>query len=178
RIVLGGQHDRAENEIFGPILAIVPVPNISVALEYIRRHDSPLVLYAFSKDPKFRAYVRENTLSGMFVENDVIVHGASVVTPFGGVGGSGYGGYKGKYSYDLFSHAKPCFNSPKWRDTIAGLRFPPYTPAKLNRLKTFLLESVPYPRPGQPKPFNWTRLLVHAVLVGVLALNKDRLLAA
>jgi len=75
-IVLGGQTDKAdkyiaptvvqnvsfndclmEEEIFGPILAIVPVPDVQAALTYVNTRDHPLAISVFSQDAKFRAYV-------------------------------------------------------------------------------------------------------------------------
>ncbi|KIJ47484.1 hypothetical protein M422DRAFT_248901, partial [Sphaerobolus stellatus SS14] len=107
-VVLGGKTIRAEKyveptivqnvsfedslmsqEIFGPILPIIPVKSIEIALEYIKQNDTPLALYVFSKDAKFRAYIKDNTLSGSFMENDVLLTGATPIIPFGGVGSSG-----------------------------------------------------------------------------------------
>ncbi|KIJ27614.1 hypothetical protein M422DRAFT_190818 [Sphaerobolus stellatus SS14] len=146
RIVLGGDADREERyiaptivqdvsfddilmeeELFGPILSIVPIRSFEIGVQYINAHGAPLALYVFSEDSKFCAYVRDNTISGSFLVNDTVIHGASMTMPFGGVGASGYGAQKGIHSFNTFTHRKPCFKSPKWFDRILNVRFPPYT---------------------------------------------------
>ncbi|KAF8519640.1 NAD-aldehyde dehydrogenase [Hysterangium stoloniferum] len=212
-IVVGGEGIRAEKyiaptivqnvsfddslmteELFGPILCIIPVPSIEIGLQYIRSHDSPLALYVFSKDSKFRKYgkyislitsppnilhnarsVRENTLSGMFFENDVVLQGGSSVTPFGGVGPSGYGAHKGKYSFDMFTHHRSSYSSPSWIDVIMGVRFPPYTDVTLKKVNSLVLPTIPYPRPGESAPFNWKRYVTFAVVFAAVAMNKQRI---
>ncbi|GJJ14523.1 hypothetical protein Clacol_008787 [Clathrus columnatus] len=116
-----------KEEIFGPVLPIVPVPDVDTAIKYINDHDNPLALYVFTKDEKFSTRVRENTLSGMFIVNDVLLEAASSITPFSGVGSSGYGSHRGKYSFDTFVHKRAALRSPNWIDFILGFRFPPYT---------------------------------------------------
>ncbi|KAF8472175.1 aldehyde dehydrogenase [Gautieria morchelliformis] len=195
-VVLGGDTDRADKyiaptvvqnvsfsdslmseELFGPILAIVPVPSMDAALEYVNNHDAPLALYVFSKDAKFRAHVRANTLSGMFVENDVVVQGGSSITPFGGVGPSGYGSHKGKYSFDTFVHHRSSFNSPKWIDSVEATRFPPYT-GKVVTNANALVPSIPYPRPGAQKPpTKWGRWAFLSLAFALIAANRQRIVA-
>ena len=38
------------DEIFGPILPIMAVDNVTEAIDYINSHDKPLALYVFSKN--------------------------------------------------------------------------------------------------------------------------------
>ena len=56
--------------------------------------------------------------------------------PFGGVGESGMGSYHGKFSFDAFSHKKAVLHRSFAGD--ASVRYPPYTPGKLNLLKALL----------------------------------------
>ncbi|KAF8581488.1 aldehyde dehydrogenase [Ramaria rubella] len=165
---------QASSELFGPILAIVPVPDIKAAVDYVNSRDNPLALYIFSRDSKTREYVRENTLSGMVVENDVVLHGGSSVTPFGGVGASGYGSHKGKYSFDTFTHQRASFHSPKWIDLMMYIRFPPYTKKTLAKANSTVMPPIPYPRPGQ-KSSSWKSWIVLAVTFGLIAASKERL---
>jgi aldehyde dehydrogenase (NAD+) len=54
--------------------------------------------------------------------------------PFGGVGGSGFGAYRGKHTFEVFSHFKGVMLSPTWFDL--PLKYPPY--GSLKFLKKFL----------------------------------------
>jgi acyl-CoA reductase-like NAD-dependent aldehyde dehydrogenase len=44
------------------------------------------------------------------IRNIIIAAGV----PFGGIGPSGSGNYKGKYSFDTFSHARAVIKVPSW----------------------------------------------------------------
>jgi len=39
---------------------------------------------------------------------NILLNFCNFRVPFGGVGPSGMGGYHGKFSFDTFSHKKPC----------------------------------------------------------------------
>ncbi|KAG0283531.1 hypothetical protein BGZ98_006296, partial [Dissophora globulifera] len=49
----------------------------------------------------------KETLSGAVSVNDVASCGLNEALPFGGVGDSGMGRYRGKYSIETFSHSRP-----------------------------------------------------------------------
>ncbi|KAF8579074.1 aldehyde dehydrogenase [Ramaria rubella] len=183
-IAIGGDTDSSEKEIFGPILPIVPVPNVDAAIRYINSQckqkttlrEHPLAIYVFSIDAKLRSYVREQTMSGSFLENDVILHGGSPALPFGGVGASGYGSHRGKFSFDAFTHFRSSFHSPKWIDYLLWMRFPPYTAKTLRKAQSSLMPPIPYPRPGETPPFNWKWWTMLACLFVLLAINQQRLI--
>ncbi|KAF8585282.1 aldehyde dehydrogenase [Ramaria rubella] len=196
-VILGGQTSRADKyiaptvvqnvsfndplmkeEIFGPILPIVPVHDVAAALDYINSHDHPLALYIFSKNAKLRDYVRRHTLSGSFLENDVLMNGGVSAVPFGGVGASGYGSHKGKYSFDMFTHSRAALRSPGWIDLLMGARFPPYTDETLKKLNATILPPIPYARPGAKEPLHWGRWVLLSLSLAVLAANHQRVLKA
>lgn len=56
--------------------------------------------------------------------------------PFGGVGGSGFGRYHGKYSFDNFSHEKVVVMRSFLVDF--WFRYPPWTNQKLQLIKAGL----------------------------------------
>jgi coniferyl-aldehyde dehydrogenase len=93
-------------EIFGPILPIVPIENTSAAITYINQRPNPLALYWFGKNKKQLTQVLQETRSGGVTINDVFLHGMLETLPFGGVGASGVGNYHGKAGFDTFSHQK------------------------------------------------------------------------
>lgn len=94
-------------EIFGPILPILPFTDIDDCVEYVNEHPTPLALYYFTSSKKRMRYMINHTTSGGVCINDTIVHVVNNRLPFGGVGQSGMGAYHGRYSFELFSHAKP-----------------------------------------------------------------------
>ncbi|KAG8899350.1 hypothetical protein FRB99_006771, partial [Tulasnella sp. 403] len=116
-----------EEELFGPIMPIVPVKSIQEALDYTNSRDHPLSLYIFSQDPKFKKNIIENTQSGAVDVNETVIHMAVPGLPFGGVGASGYGQHTGRFSFETFTHFRSSLDSPRWVDLVFGWRFPPYT---------------------------------------------------
>ena len=94
------------DEIFGPILPIIPFDDIDDCVEHINTHPTPLALYYFTTSKKSAQYIVEHTESGGMCINDTIVHVANHHLPFAGKGRSGMGRYHGRYSFETFSHAK------------------------------------------------------------------------
>ncbi|KAM5263608.1 aldehyde dehydrogenase family 3 member A2 isoform 2-T2 [Ctenodactylus gundi] len=74
-----------QEEIFGPILPIVPVKNVDEAINFINEREKPLALYIFSHNNKLIRRVIEETSSGGVTGNDVIMHFTLNSLPFGGV---------------------------------------------------------------------------------------------
>ncbi|CDO77936.1 hypothetical protein BN946_scf184773.g2 [Trametes cinnabarina] len=155
------------DEIFGPVLAIVPVDSVDEAIKFINSRDPPLAVYVFSADEAFKRKVFDNTRSGAANANEVVITTAVPGLPMGGVGSSGYGYYTGKEAFLEFTHWRVSIDNPGWADKIAfGFRFPPHKPSKMLAM---LSPPLP-PRPGVAKKQATTRrwaLWVALVLVGV-----------
>jgi len=117
------------DEIFGPILPVVPVDSMDDAIKFVNARPKPLALYVFSSNSKTADDVITQTSSGATSVNECLMHIACPNLPFGGVGPSGMGAYNGKYGFDTFSHAKAVLKKPLMSDP--SLRFPPYTNTKL-----------------------------------------------
>lgn len=113
-----------EEEIFGPLLPIVPYTSAEEAIQYIRRLPPPLALYVFSESSATHQYFLEKIPSGGACLNDTLMHIGSSRLPFGGVRDSGVGQYHGRYSFETFSHARSVVKTPTWIDL--PLRYPPY----------------------------------------------------
>ncbi|KDQ10043.1 hypothetical protein BOTBODRAFT_137325 [Botryobasidium botryosum FD-172 SS1] len=194
-IVVGGQTDKAdlwvaptvvknvkaddvlmEHEIFGPIVPIVPVKDVDSAIEFVNSRDHPLAVYVFSDDPKFKAKVIENTLSGGVVMNDTLIQAAFDDLPIGGVGASGYGSYGGKNGFDTFTHRRPFMDVPKWLDIVLGSRYAPFTPKKLKAIQSMGGKKIPYPRPGtnHAASFGWKWLSFGVLLAAIATLNRTK----
>ncbi|KAG9045869.1 hypothetical protein FS837_005537 [Tulasnella sp. UAMH 9824] len=136
-----------ENELFGPILPIVPIKDFQDAINWTTSRAHPLAVYAFTDDPKFKEYVFGNTHSGQFIVNDTNIQATIPILPFGGVGESGYGMVKGHYIFDTLSHLRATCESPRFVDMIMGWRFPPYTDAKVKQAAA-LKPRIPPLNPG------------------------------
>ncbi|WP_254801948.1 aldehyde dehydrogenase family protein [Kitasatospora sp. SUK 42] len=156
RIVTGGDHDRADRylaptvladvapdapvmreEIFGPVLPIIRVPDLDAAIAFITARDKPLALYAFTASPATRRRLTTETSSGALNFGAPNAHIAIPGLPFGGVGESGLGRYHGRHSIDTFSHQKAVLDKPLLADPLR-LAYPPFTPLKNRLLRRFL----------------------------------------
>ncbi|MDY7562346.1 coniferyl aldehyde dehydrogenase [Pseudomonas sp. 10B1] len=113
-----------QDEIFGPILPIVPYSSIDQAFAYINQRPRPLALYYFGYNKAEQQRVLEQTHSGGVCLNDTLLHVAQDDMPFGGIGASGMGHYHGHEGFLTFSKAKGVFI--KQRFNAARLIYPPY----------------------------------------------------
>lgn len=112
-------------EIFGPVLPLVPVDRAEDAVELIVARDKPLALYVFSEEKEVKELFRRRTSSGGLSFNAPLLHLSSPELPFGGVGESGTGAYHGKFSFTTFSHARAVLDKPLVPDTLRFV-YPPY----------------------------------------------------
>ena len=122
---LNDQSPLMTEEIFGPLLPIVPYDNIHEALGYILSRPRPLALYLFSRNRKLQRRVVETIPFGGGCINDTISHITTPYLPFGGTGDSGMGAYHGRCGYETFTHAKSILSKPFRPDL--PVRYPPLT---------------------------------------------------
>lgn len=113
-----------QDEIFGPILPIVPYKTLDQALAYVTERPRPLALYYFGYDKAEQQRVLTETHSGGACMNDTLLHVTQDDLPFGGIGPSGMGHYHGHEGFLTFSKAKGVFI--KQRFNAARLIYPPY----------------------------------------------------
>jgi coniferyl-aldehyde dehydrogenase len=111
-------------EIFGPILPVVPYDTLDDAIAFINAAPRPLALYYFDNDRRRTEQVLQRTVSGGASVNDTMFHFAQEGLPFGGIGPSGMGAYHGRDGFRTFSHGKGVFTQSRWAftDKLA----PPY----------------------------------------------------
>lgn len=131
RVVVGGDSDRTtkyiaptvlvdvdpaapvmREEIFGPVLPVVTVPDLDAAIGFINDRDKPLALYVFSESDGTRERIAAETSSGGIGNGLPLAHLTVSDLPFGGVGESGMGNYHGRYSIETFSHRKAVLEKP------------------------------------------------------------------
>jgi aldehyde dehydrogenase (NAD+) len=101
-----------QEEIFGPILPIVTVPDLDAAIDFINDRDKPLALYVFTESEETRRRIAAETSSGGLGYGLPLAHLTVSDLPFGGVGESGMGSYHGRYSIETFSHRKAVLAKP------------------------------------------------------------------
>jgi coniferyl-aldehyde dehydrogenase len=113
-----------QEEIFGPLLPLVPYDDLTDAIAYINARPRPLALYLFEHSPAAVNQVMRETVSGGVSLNETLMHIACGSLPFGGVGASGMGAYHGREGFAAFSQMKPVFSQS--RLNARGLLAPPY----------------------------------------------------
>ena len=113
-----------QDEIFGPLLPVVPYKDLDQAFAYINQRPRPLALYYFGYDKREQNRVLNETHSGGVCLNDTLLHVAQDDMPFGGIGASGMGHYHGHEGFLTFSKAKGVL--VKQRFNAAKLIYPPY----------------------------------------------------
>jgi coniferyl-aldehyde dehydrogenase len=125
-LLVGVNDDMAvmREEIFGPLLPILPYDTLDEAIAYVNRHPRPLALYWFGRSSARRDQVLRSTISGGVTINDVCWHVAQENLPFGGVGASGSGAYHGEHGFRTFSKEKPVLHQARFNGT--GMLRPPY----------------------------------------------------
>jgi coniferyl-aldehyde dehydrogenase len=111
-------------EIFGPLLPIVPYDRIDQAIAYVAARPHPLALYVFEENRATIDQILVHTLAGGVSVNDTLLHIAQHHLPFGGVGASGMGAYHGEQGFRTFSRMKPVLRQARWN--AIGLLNPPY----------------------------------------------------
>ncbi len=143
RVVCGGVADRArrriaptilrdvdpasavmQEEIFGPILPVLPVASLAEAVASINARPPPLALYLFTESARVEREVLARTRSGGVCVNDVVVHLTVPGLPFGGLGASGMGSCHGQAGFAAFTHWRSVLRRGNRPDP--ALRYPPY----------------------------------------------------
>jgi len=113
-----------QEEIFGPILPVVPYETLDDAIAYINARPHPLALYYFDWRNSRVKDVLARTMAGGVTVNDCIFHVGQTGLPFGGIGPSGMGHYHGYHGFETFSKKKSVFVEGRW--TPLSLLRPPY----------------------------------------------------
>ncbi|KAG2065876.1 aldehyde dehydrogenase [Suillus decipiens] len=132
-----------EEEIFGPILPIVPVDSLDEAVNFVNARSHPLVLYAFSDNEGVKQRLVSETQSGGIVFNDTFQQLAVHELPFAGVGESGYGNQVMKHTYDTFTQLRSSIDMPKEAEPHLAIRYPPHSEEAVKALTTGVYAPIP-----------------------------------
>ncbi|CAN7535340.1 coniferyl aldehyde dehydrogenase [Trinickia sp. LjRoot230] len=111
-------------EIFGPLLPLVPYDTLDDAIRYVNARARPLALYFFDDSRTNIERMLRETVSGGVAINETLLQIACEGLPFGGVGASGMGAYHGYEGFMTFSQMKPVLMQS--RLSARGLLLPPY----------------------------------------------------
>lgn len=147
RIHLGGEHDGMERyiaptvltdvsmdsppmreEIFGPLLPVIPWKTQDEALSLMRRNPFPLSAYIFTSNASTARFFTERVPFGGGCVNHCMLQFGNPDLPFGGIGTSGSGRYHGRQGFETFSHQKGIVTSSTLLDP--GVAYPPYSRLK------------------------------------------------
>jgi coniferyl-aldehyde dehydrogenase len=113
-------------EIFGPILPVVPYDDLDDAISRINAGERPLGLYVFSRDEQMAEEVLRRTSSGGACVNVCAVQGALPALGFGGIGNSGSGRHHGIAGFHEFSNPRGVVM--RGTGDLADAFLPPYGP--------------------------------------------------
>ncbi|WP_182263135.1 aldehyde dehydrogenase family protein [Rhodococcus sp. UFZ-B548] len=123
-----------EEEIFGPILPVLPYTDLKEVVATIKDRPSPLAAYIFSRNEDRVGELLATLPFGNGSVNQAILHLFFSNLPFGGIGPSGIGQYLGKTGFDSLTHDKSILFSPA-EETVESV-FPPYDAETPSRLAT------------------------------------------
>ncbi|WP_454784306.1 aldehyde dehydrogenase [Legionella sp. WA2024007413] len=122
-----------KEEIFGPILPVIPFTDLQSVLHEIKMRPHPLSLYIFGKNSDLQTQILREVSFGGGCINDVIMHVCNSQLPFGGVGESGMGSYHGEAGFKTFSHFKSILKRPFWFEL--PFKYKPYNQLKLKIIR-------------------------------------------
>ena len=169
KILIGGEMDEGEkfmeptviqvddprdslivDESFGPLIPILPVDDLDQAIRIAGEvHSTPLGLYPFGTKKETDRILNELQSGGASV-NDAFFHGSMPTLSFGGVGDSGQGAYRGKASFDCFTHRRSVTTTPGWVEMLIAIRYPPYK-GKLSKFQAMTDSTPNFDRDGKVK---------------------------
>lgn len=95
-----------QEEIFGPLLPLIPFTQLDEVLSRINADPKPLALYLYARDEGVVKRVLDETSSGGAVVNHSLVQYLHHGLPFGGVNNSGHGSAHGFFGFKAFSHER------------------------------------------------------------------------
>ncbi|KAI7208497.1 aldehyde dehydrogenase, partial [Hortaea werneckii] len=138
------------DESFGPLIPVLPVDGLDEAIHTANAvHATPLGLYPFGSKAETDK-ILSSTRSGGASVNDAFYHASIPTLSFGGVGDSGQGAYRGKASFDCFTHRRSITTTPGWIEGMLAIRYPPFTDDKLKQFRKMQDMKPDFDRQGNP----------------------------
>lgn len=125
----------SKEEIFGPILPVVPYDSLEDLIVKLRALPTPIVTYVFSDQPSLAYAIGQQLESASVVHNQVLLQASSPHFPFGGKGQSGIGSYHGKASFEALTYEKTKYSKRNFSSSSQA--YPPYKEKTLSLLRRF-----------------------------------------
>lgn len=115
-----------EEEIFGPVLPVIPYEHIDEALTIVRSKPKPLALYVFTGQKRISEKTLREIPSGTACINDCAIQFLHHNLPFGGINNSGMGKAHGYFGFLAFSNDRPVL---KQKSGFTAIRpfYPPFS---------------------------------------------------
>lgn len=107
-------HALLRDEIFGPVLAVLPVADLGAAIAWIAARPAPLAIYLFGATAGERDAIGGATRAGAVVEGRAVEFAAFPALGFGGIGASGHGRYHGLAGFVTFSDIRARVWHGRW----------------------------------------------------------------
>ena len=95
-----------QEELFNPILPVVPCDSLDEAIRYVTARPRPLALYYYGADADEIKRLEQDVHAGGMTINDWAWHVFQGDLPFGGTGNSGIGSWRGPEGFRALSHGK------------------------------------------------------------------------
>lgn len=126
-------------EIFGPVLPIMPYKDLDTLLDTLQSRPAPLAWYCFTSETGVKRHIERRGRCGTICFNGTIHALITHELPFGGIGASGMGRYHGKAGFDAFSYT--CSVLDKHPRKGFSALYPPHTAAltMLRKVRRFLM---------------------------------------
>ncbi|HLQ82992.1 MAG TPA: aldehyde dehydrogenase family protein [Pseudogracilibacillus sp.] len=128
-----------KEEIFGPILPVIPYTDLNELLQQNLLQKDSLVVYLFSKNNKTVNLLKKQ-MKSTISQNHVIQYATNPYIAFGGNGRSGFGVYHGYAGYTSCSYERAISKSFTYKQM--NKKFPPYKKqdlALLRKLRKWLI---------------------------------------
>lgn len=122
-----------QEEIFGPLLPVIPYDSLDEVIDTLKRAERPLALYLYTRDAALVERFRRETFSGGYGVNAIAAQAGLDELGFGGVGRSGSGRYHGYDGFREFSNPRGMF--VKGRGGAFKTFLPPYGPGKRRQIE-------------------------------------------
>ncbi|GAB7358862.1 hypothetical protein MBLNU230_g4085t1 [Neophaeotheca triangularis] len=136
-------------ESFGPLIPILAYDTLDEAIALSNTvHATPLGIYPFGSKAETDK-ILASTRSGGASVNDGFFHASIPTLAFGGVGDSGSGSYRGKASFDTFTHRRSITTTPGWMEGLLAVRYPPFTQEKLKKFRSMNEQKPGFDREGR-----------------------------
>ena len=116
-------HPAMRDEIFGPILPVIPYDDPAEARGFVNARPCPLALYVYGRDTAAARAETEAIPSGGALINEAVIHVGIHELPFGGAGASGIGAYHGEEGFRAFTRPRSTMVA---RASLARMVRPPY----------------------------------------------------